>query len=237
MTDPLSPEEQSRRKRRLALLVAPLGFFLVLRTIGVALAPTLVKSSPIVLIVMAPLFRHLVLVSNSIDTATFFAVSIVSLFLVDPFGYMIGREYGEDALAWVERRSGRAGRLLRWGERLFERAGPVVLFFAPGPVVCMLAGAARMRVPVWAAINLTGTFCAVLVVRIFGEAYATWIEAILSFIEANVVLLTVVSIVFVVISTLLRRRQLKAAESREAADDVVPSKGPIAEAGRGDSLP
>ncbi len=199
----------SVRRRRARYLVVPLGVWIVATTIGAVLAPALLAHAPLLLLVMSPLTRHLLLVSPSLDTVTFFVASTIGMFLPDPFAFLLGREYGQSAVDWIERRSGGAGPWVRWTHRAFQRAAPVVLFLSPGPFVNLLAGASKMRAWVWLTLNLSGTLAIVVTTRIFGEALAEPIAAVRGFIEANVVALCAVSIVVVGVGALARRRRLR----------------------------
>jgi membrane protein DedA with SNARE-associated domain len=96
----------------------------------------------------------------------------------------------------------------------------VVLFVTPGPFVNLLAGAAKMRVPIWLALNLAGTLMAVMVLRYFGAVLETWINAARAFVEANVAELTLASIAIVVVSTVLRRRKLRRLAAEAAVVEV-----------------
>jgi membrane protein DedA with SNARE-associated domain len=208
--DPVPTEAELRRQRRkLQLLVGPLILLFAVRGIGVALAPALLERAPIALFLMAPLGRHLVLISPVLDTATFVVLGMVGYFVMDPFTYMLGREYGQGAVSWIEQRSGVASGWVRWVDRMFRRAAPVVLFVTPGPFVNLLAGAAKMRVWLWLTLNLSGTLAAVLIARYFSEALAGAIGAVREFVEANVAALTLVSIGIVIVSTVLRRRHMR----------------------------
>src|SRR5205807_5996474 len=51
--------------------------------------------------------------------------------------------------------------MVRRIERIFRRAAPVVVFLAPGPLVCVLAGATGMNIPVFILCNVVGTVVAV----------------------------------------------------------------------------
>lgn len=204
------PEQPIRRQRReLTLLLAPVVLYMVAMGVGVALAPVLLERQPVLLFLLAPLGRHLLLVSPALDSVTFVAVGVVGYFLVDPFMYLVGRRYGDASLVWIERRSGMMGRGARWLERLFRRAALPVLFVWPGPLVNLLAGAAAMRVPVWLLINLAGTLASVLVARAFGEALGPLIQAAREFVEGHVLALTLLSIAAVVTSVIVRRRRMQ----------------------------
>ena len=211
--------EQQRRRRRLQWLLWPLGTWFVAFSTAIAFAPMLLERSPETLLLLAPLSRHLVLLSPSLDSATYFVLGAIGCSFPDPFSYVLGREYGQAAISWMERRSGGA-HWMRLVERAFRRAAPVVLFVAPGPLMNLLAGATGMRVPLWLAINLAGTATVLVLMRLSGEAFADSIFAIREFIETNVVALTVVSVGLVVAGALIRSRR---ARQRAVSSELRPT--------------
>jgi membrane protein DedA with SNARE-associated domain len=222
MLDAPTREELARRRRKLKLLLGPLLLTFAAQGVGVALAPALLERAPALLVILAPLTRHLVLVSPALDTPTFFAVGFMGFFLPDPFSYLLGREYGSAAVDWIVRRSGAARRWIQWVERMFRRAAPVVLLVSPGPFVNLLAGASGMRVLPWLALNVAGTLAALVLIRMFGDALAAPIAAIRVFIEANVVVLTIGSGALVALGVLLRRRRMRRlAQAAQRSDAVV----------------
>lgn len=198
------PAELRRRRRLLTLLLAPVVLTSAASLTGTALAPSLLIEAPLLLIALNPVTRHLVLVSGLVDATPFFLVAVTRLFLADPFYFLVGRSYGDDAVAWLERRSGYAGRLVRYVERLFQVAGPVVLFVAPLGLVSLLAGASRMRFHTFVVINLCGTITVVTLVRLFGVALERPLEVVRTFVEANVLLLTLISAGLVAVSVVVR---------------------------------
>ena len=110
-------------------------------------------------------------------------------------------------MQWIDRKSGDAGAVVRWGERMFARFGLLLLFVAPINLVCVLAGAAGVRPMPFAIVNLLGTFGGLVLVRLFGAALADPIEIVISFVTDNVLVLTVASIVLVIVSTFIKRRR------------------------------
>jgi membrane protein DedA with SNARE-associated domain len=218
----LSREELRRRRRTLQLLLGPLILSFVARSVGVALAPALLERAPVALALLSPLSRHLVLISPALDGVTFFVAAVVGMFWPDPFAYLLGRQYGGAAVDWIERRAGSIAPGVRWLERLFQRAAPLVLFVTPGPFVNLLAGASQMRVPLWLALNLAGTATMVLLLRLFGDVFAQPIAVVRAFIEANVALLTVLSVMLVIVSALIRRRRMRRiARETQRVDEVL----------------
>lgn len=212
-------DDDRRRRRLLRLLVTPLALWFVAFSVAVAFAPALVDRSPEALVLLAPLTRHLLLVSPALDSTHFFVLGMLGCTLPDPFCYALGRNFGQDAIRWIEMRS--FGRLIRWTERAFRRAAPVVLFLAPGPFVNLLAGATGMRVHAWAALNLAGTITMLVVIRLSGAALSEPIASAREFIETNVLLLTIVSAAAVTLGALVRHRRIRIARRAERADSFV----------------
>jgi membrane protein DedA with SNARE-associated domain len=220
LATPIPEQPLPRRRRELILLVAPVVVYMVAMGVGVAFAPILLERQPVLLFMLAPLGRHLLLVSPALDSTTFVLVGVIGYFLVDPFMYLVGRRYGDASLVWIERRSGMMGRGARWLERLFRRAALPVLFVWPGPLVNLLAGASAMRVPVWLMFNLAGTLASVLLARWFGEALGPLIQIVRQFVEEHVALFTVLSIVAVVTSVVVRRRRMRKLVNSQQASVV-----------------
>jgi membrane protein DedA with SNARE-associated domain len=206
---PPPPAPPAPRRRSLALLLVPIIGTTLMTLTGTALAPALLAEHPLLLVSLNPAPRHLVLATNSVDALPFFSVALARLFFPDPFYYLLGRAFGADAIEWIERRSGASGKFLRSIEKLFARAGVVLLFIAPAGLMCVLAGAARMRPGLFVAVNLLGTLTGLLLVRAFGAALADPIEAVRQFVQANVIALTLASVLVVMVSSYLRRRRAR----------------------------
>jgi membrane protein DedA with SNARE-associated domain len=211
---------------RLLILLAPVVVLFAAGLVGAAVAPALLVREPKLLIAMSPLFRHLALASGSIDLVPFVAIAVTRLFATDPFLYVIGRHYGPEAVEWVELRSGGARRVVRAVQRAFARAGLVVLFLSPGPLVCLLAGVARMPIMTFVSVNLLGTAAAVLLIRSFGVAFAAKLAIVREFIAANLVVLTAISAALVLASVAVKRRRWR---SRPLAHSDVGMGGTVEE--------
>jgi membrane protein DedA with SNARE-associated domain len=193
-------------RRRLFLLLAPVVVLFIANVIGIAFAPVLLGRAPLVLIALSPLVRHLVLASSSIDAVPFVTVGIVRSFAMCACLYLIGREYGPEAVSWVKSRSRAAARVMRFTERAFARAGVLVVVASPGPLVSLLAGAERMPVATFIAASLVGTATLVLLIHSFGIAFAAKLALVRRFIDANIVGLTILSIALVLARIAARRR-------------------------------
>jgi len=201
--------EDDRRppdRRRLLAVGVPLGLIATSAVVGNALAPTLVVNHPLLLLALNTTTRHLVLTSTSVDFVPYLVVGLARRLIEDPFLFLLGRWYGKDAIAWVDAKVG-GGRFLTFVQRNFHRVGWLLVALVPGGVVCVLAGASRMRTAVFLALNITGTVATILVLRRFGDVFAGPVDATVAFVADNVVVLTGLSVLLTVLYALRRRRR------------------------------
>lgn len=198
-------DDAQPRQIRWALVGAPLAVIAAAALIGNALAPTLVVSHPLILLALNTTTRHLILTSTSVDVVPYVVIGLARRLAEDPFLFLLGRWYGEDAIAWVDAKVG-GGRFLGFVQRNFHRVGWLLVAVAPGGVVCVLAGASRMRTWVFLVLNVAGTIATIAALRRFGDTYAAPVEATVEFLGENVVVLTALSIL-VTVAYLARRRR------------------------------
>ncbi|MDP8988216.1 MAG: hypothetical protein M3N11_07710 [Actinomycetota bacterium] len=208
MTEEPSAGLGARRRpgRRLLLVGACLAVVATAAVIGNALAPTLLVRHPLLLLALNATTRHLVLTSTSVDLVPYVVVGLGRRLLEDPLLFLLGRWYGDDAIAWLDGKVG-GGTYLRAVQRSFHRVGWLLVALAPGGVVCVLAGVSRMRTAVFLALNVAGTLVTIALLRRFGDAFAGPIEVLLAFSVDNVVALTAVSVLLTVVWLLRRRRR------------------------------
>ncbi len=195
-----------RPGRRLLLVGACLAVVATAAVIGNALAPTLLVRHPLLLLALNATTRHLVLTSTTVDLVPYVVVGLGRRLLEDPLLFLLGRWYGDDAIAWLDGKVG-GGTYLRAVQRSFHRVGWLLVALAPGGVVCVLAGVSRMRTAVFLALNVAGTLVTIALLRRFGDAFAGPIEVLLAFSVDNVVALTAVSVLLTVVWVLRRRRR------------------------------
>jgi membrane protein DedA with SNARE-associated domain len=175
--------------------------------IGDALAPTLVDTRPLLLLLLNPRIRNLVLVTNQLDVVTFYVAGALRLILSDPLFYLVGFFYGDAAIRWMERRAPTYGDLARRLERFFGRAAYPMVAIAPNSYICLFAGAARMPLGAFFSLNLIGTVVRLYLIRKFGEAFNDPIDWVLDFIGRYRWPLLVLSVVLVAFSIWSEKRQ------------------------------
>lgn len=209
---PGAPARPPPGRYRPFLVGACLAVVATSAVVGNALAPSLLVRHPLLLLALNATTRHLVLTSTSIDLVPYVVVGLGRRLLEDPFLFLLGRWYGDKAIGWVDDKVG-GGAYLRAVQRNFHRIGWLLVALAPGGVVCVLAGASRMRTAVFLVLNVAGTLATIVLLRRFGDAFAGPIQALLDFSADNLVTLTILSMALTVGWLLLRRR----ATSRPAA--------------------
>lgn len=176
--------------------------------VGDALAPSLVDTHPLLLLMLNPRNRNLVLITNQLDALSYYVVGALRLMLSDPLFYLIGYRYGDAAVRWVEHKTPTYGQLLRNLERVFAKASYVLILVAPNAYLCLFAGAAGMRIGVFAVLNVIGTFGRLYVIRRFGEAFDSPIDVVIDFIGEYRIPLLLITSALVVFSIWNERRQV-----------------------------
>jgi membrane protein DedA with SNARE-associated domain len=190
--------DERRRRRRLALLLAPIGCLVVASMVGSALAPTLVNEHPVWLLALDARIRHVLLLATRVDPLPYYLIGTLRLTLSDPLFYLLGYWYGETALAWVDTNSGSMGRLLRVLERFFGKASYPLVFLAPNNYICLFAGASRMRPAVFLTLNVSGTISRLVLLRLLGDVLRAPIDDVLDFISRNQLRLTLLTVGLVI---------------------------------------
>jgi membrane protein DedA with SNARE-associated domain len=174
--------------------VAPIAIATTAGTVGNAFLPTLLRTHPLLLIALDARNRQLLLVTSKVSFLSFMVVGTVRRFVSDPFFYGIGRVYGDSAVRWLERRSGSAGAYIRTVEKAFHRADWLFVLLWPGALVCTLAGATAMNVPLFVVLNLIGTVAVVYLLWASGDVFKGPVTAVSDFISANYIWLTIISV-------------------------------------------
>lgn len=173
------------RRIPLPFLLVPFGAVALVAMVADWIWPTLVTNHPLVLLAMSPKNRFLLLTAPQLDATAFFVVGFVRLVLTDPITYVVGRQYGEQALEWMDGRSGAepGQNLVRKAERLFSKAAPVFIVVAPSALWCTLAGVGGMRVATFVTCNVAGTVGRLLLFWFAADALAEPLDSVISAIE------------------------------------------------------
>jgi len=165
------------------VLLTGVGILLVAANAGILFYATLVKRHPALLLSLNSTNRVLVGVTNQLDAPTYYIIGFVRLVVADPLFYLLGLFYGDAALRWIERKMGEGAASIIWFEKAFQKARYPIVLIAPNNPVCLLAGATGMHVPVFLALNATGTIGRLYLARLFGKAFTSPISAVTGFLD------------------------------------------------------
>lgn len=207
----LAPEHAARlsaEDRRIVRIC--LSVLAVLGTgslIGVAFSLYLIEEAPLLLIGLSPLGRHFVLAAPTVDPVAFVAVGTARRLAFYVACFYLGRALGPVGLVWIEARARRFARWVRWLERLFQRAGHVVVLVGVGPTVSTLAGISGMRLLPFAGLATISLFFRLVVLYAFAEAFSGPIERVLDWIAEYRLPGTIVIIAGIAIWQYTRRRR------------------------------
>jgi membrane protein DedA with SNARE-associated domain len=226
------PDRPTPSRRTLALLVTPIVVLVIASNIGDLLTTTWAQDHPLALIALNARNRILVLTTNQLDTVPYYVVGTLRLLLSDPLFYLLGMLYGDNALAWMERKAPTYGDLLRRVEKFFGKAAYPLVFIAPNNYICLFAGAAGMPIGAFVLLNVSGTVLRLYLIRVVGSAFDEPIQAVLDFFARYRLQLLILSIVLVGLSVWNERRKGKG-EIGEILDLEAelshPGEGPLDE--------
>jgi membrane protein DedA with SNARE-associated domain len=189
---------------------------------GVAFAPALLTYSPLLLIAMSAIPRHLVLAAPLTDPASFMMVATLRRVIGCALLYFVGDTFGSTGLEQLERRYPKAHRFVTWIERVFARVGPLLLVIAPSLPMSALAGHARM--PLWQflpAVSIGQLFWVGLTYWL-GDFLSQWTAPFTVWLSENVISTTIACIVGVAAYQLIRQRsqRKRAATAIEGATEL-----------------
>ena len=202
-----APAPRRLSKRTLSLIIGVIIVLVVGGWVGDATAGYLVDHHPLWLIALNARNRNLVLVVNHVDAAAYFVVGTLRLLLSDPLFYILGYFYGDAAIKWMERQAPTYGRMMRGAERWFGVAAYPLVFIAPNNYICLFAGAAGMSIPMFVALNVTGTIFRLWILQVIGNIFDKPIDSLIGFIQDYRVPLLVLSVVLVLFTIWNERRQ------------------------------
>ncbi len=163
--------------------VSVMGVLGVASLIGVGSSLYLLNHHPLVLIALSPLGRHLLLVAPTVDPLAFITVAVSRRLIFYLASFQMGRALGPAGVDWLEFRSPRMGRFIRWLQAMFVRAAHAVVFFLPGPALSTIAGSAGMHARVFVPLVTLGLIFRMGVLIGIAEWLRAPIELLLEWID------------------------------------------------------
>jgi len=202
----------------LTLFLIPVTILAVAGIVANAILPTLIAEIPALVPAMTTRADRLILVSPLLPLEVFLSIALVRELIGDPLFYLFGRRYGDVGIRWLEQRSGPDSRWLRTVERMFRRAAYVVVAVWPINIVCVLAGATKMRPLAFFTLNIAGTLVRIGLIVVIGDLLEDPIREIVSFITRYQWYLT--GITFTIVAVTLVRQGLRGRGTVESVDDL-----------------
>ncbi len=202
----------------LTLFLIPVTILAVAGIVANAILPTLIAEVPALVPALTTRADRLLLVAPLLPGEVFLSVALVRELIGDPLFYLFGRRYGDVGIRWLERRSGPDSRWVRTMERMFRRASYVVVALWPINIVCVLAGATKMRPVAFFSLNITGTLVRVGLIFVIGDLLADPIRSIVSFITDYQWYLTAITFTLVALS--LVRQGFRGRGAVESVDEL-----------------
>lgn len=167
--------------------------------VGTALSPYLLVEHPVLLLVLAPVGRHVALSAPLLPLPVLIAVVVLRRLVSLAAAWALGAIYGEAAVEWIEGRSARAGAFARSIEQLFARWGAPLLLFAPTHLLALLAGAAGTRMLAVLGLATAGELGWTLAAYYFGHAISDLTRPLLALLAEHLLVATLVSVGLVVL--------------------------------------
>ena len=141
----------------------------------------------------------MVVAAPRVGALQFYLIGVGRLLLTDPVYFLLGWFYGERAISYFSDALGE--QTIESTRRFFLRASTVMALFFAGPVICVLAGASRMRARLFFTLDVIGTIVVVALLRLFSHSMEGFIKSFLRFNDHNykwLMVFTVATTVFVV---------------------------------------
>jgi membrane protein YqaA with SNARE-associated domain len=201
----------------LTLFLIPVTILAVAGIVANAILPTLIAEVPALVPALTTRADRLILVAPLLPGEVFLSIALVRELIGDPLFYLFGRRYGEKGIRWLEQRSS-GSRWLPMLERMFRRASYVVVAVWPINVVCVLAGATKMRPLAFFSLNITGTLVRIGLIFMIGDLLEDPIREIVSFIARYQWYLT--GITFTLVAITLARQGMRGRGAIQTVDEL-----------------
>jgi membrane protein DedA with SNARE-associated domain len=191
------------------LIAGVIGLYILGLTTTALTARMLKDGQFLQLIALSPRYRNFVAGASKIDLLPFMTVGVARLLVSDPLYFLIGKYFGDSALRWFERLMGGpegGGKLISTTEKWFHakngRVAIVLSAFFAGPIICILAGATKMKARTFFLLDFLGTIVVVALLRMLAKPLQPFVDWLITANKKYWKYFTVLAVVFVAISLL-----------------------------------
>lgn len=183
---PNSPDTPRRETLPKALPWVLFGIVAALTVVGnitTGAAPKLLDKHPLLLVLGAPRYRWIMAVSPKVDAVPLILISWARLLFSDPVYFLIGWYYGDKAMLFFESLLGK--QTMTSTRRYFEKATWILSAFFAGPVICAMAGLARVNPKRFFTVDVAGTFVIAVMLRVFADRLKGPLNWLIDFNKSN----------------------------------------------------
>lgn len=212
------PHRPRPRKLIITLTIAPIVLMTIAANIASFFFPALVADHPLTLIAFDARARNLILVSAKVGLVAWFSVALIRRTFFHPLYFLIGRWYGESAIKWIARKSPDIGSLVLQIERWFPRWGVPIVAVYSHPLVCVIAGASRMKMWTFIACNVIGNIIELAIIWQISKWVETPVDSVTGFFERYTLPLTILSIAF--FAFVFLRKEKEGSSPIQSIDDI-----------------
>lgn len=201
------PVATATRRTHLAVYLVPMAVVFVTAQVGRAIWPSLLDTAPWALLLMSSNWTRLLIVQPLVPAVVFFALGFGRIMLLAPLYYCFGREYGDAALRWGERKLGPESRFIPNVEKYFRRFSYPIVAFWWSIVVCIMAGATGMRARVFFPLLAVGTAIRLTLIYFVGDVLSDPITEFTSFVSRYALYITPITIALTLLQLWHARRR------------------------------
>ena len=199
--------ERGPRRVHLALFLVPMAVVFGAAQVGRAIWPTLLSEAPWSLLLLSSNTTRLLLVQPLVPAVVFFGLTIGRIALLAPLYYYFGREYGDVALRWGERKLGPTSTLIPTLERYFRRFSYLLVAVWWSVLVCVMAGATGMKARFFFPLIALGTAARLTLIYVVGDALSDPITEFAEFVGRYALILTPITFAITALQLWYRRRK------------------------------
>ncbi|KAK3253193.1 hypothetical protein CYMTET_37543 [Cymbomonas tetramitiformis] len=158
------------------------------------LAPSLVTTRPLLLLLLNSNDLHLALTSSTTSQVHYYVVGGLRRCAEDPLYFLLGYIYGERAIQWILSNVHKGQQLLKSVQPWFRRGAPLCVLIYPNTVTSILAGASKLSPISFMLLTLLGTMARLIIIRGVGTFFAEWVNFLNDWVAEYQVLLTAATV-------------------------------------------
>lgn len=180
-------------------------FICLTRLIGFAFLPVLLKTSPLLLIILSPFLPHLILSSTLISLPLFLFTGVLISFIQCSIGFEFGRRHGARGLEWCKKYNLISDPKIEVVTGWIRYSAPLVLILMPGPLVAVVAGVSKLGPRLFYLVMAPSQILWVVACYILGSELEIFLNQVKAFIFDHWIFITIGLVTIKIIQIKFRR--------------------------------